>query len=177
MIADFFKKEHGFTMIELTAVLILAGIIAAAAASVVSRQHTNLRGRAGALESHIRYARALAMSTDEDNWGVRFDMGSDEYWLFHCQTGQTCGWDDNKTRIPGTKHKTVDLKDYKLGISSTSHGGNTVTLAFDNFGTPYWAEDEEVLENRLENSFTATLSDNSANTRDIKVIPVTGAVP
>lgn len=175
----FFRKTPGFTLIELIAVLILAAIVALVAISVLTRQTSNLRGRAEALKSHVRYAQAMAMSTDNRNWGIRFDTETEEYWLFYCNTATTCNWLENQTHIPGTGpgRDTANLEEHNININSISQGESRVTLAFGNFGTPYWGGEDQVLENLLSENFTITLADQAGRTENINVIPATGAVP
>lgn len=174
-----FKNSSGFSLLEIIVVLIIVAIVALVAVSAVFRQNANLPGRADALKSHIRYAQAMAMSTDDRNWGIRFHTGPSRYWLFYCDTGDTCSWGQNRTHMPGTDSdtETVELQKYNISIGSVSHGGNQVTLAFDNFGAPYRGGNNEVLENLLEDTFIITLADDSGRTEEIKVIPTTGAVP
>lgn len=172
--------DKGFALLELVAVLVIAAIAAVVVTSALSRNKTNLLGRAEALKSHIRYAQAMAMSTDEKNWGIRFHVPGNRYWLFYCDTGQACNFNDNRVPIPGTEpdqQNRIRLDDGGVGIAGISHGGNRVTLAFDNFGTPYWGDQNDVLENLLTASFDITLRNSTGNQAVVRVTPTTGFVP
>ncbi|MFP4571578.1 MAG: prepilin-type N-terminal cleavage/methylation domain-containing protein [Desulfobacterales bacterium] len=169
----------GFTLLEIIAVLVIAAIAAAVIINSVSRSKADLTGRSEALRAHIRYAQSMAMSTDDRNWGIRFHTNPNHYWLFYCNSGDTCNWGENQTHIPGTEtdQTKVDLGEYDININNINHGDNRVTLAFDNFGTPYWGGHNEVLENLLETQFIITLEDDSSNdTETISVTPTTGFV-
>lgn len=166
----------GFTLLEIIAVLIIAAIAALVVISAVSRGKANLAGRTEALKAHIRYAQSMAMSTDEENWGIRFNADTGRYWLFVCEGGdETCDPDesDNIIPIPGTENDQ-DNKIYLggEGIEFSTSEGEDATLAFDNFGTPYSGNLNQI----LENSLTINLS-QADNSETVKVTATTGFVP
>lgn len=82
------KNCRGFTLIEVIAVLIILGIVAAV---IVSRMTTtasySIKSQAEVLKGHIRYAQSLAMATDSI-WGINIS-DSKQYSLFKGTTGTT----------------------------------------------------------------------------------------
>ena len=174
-----YPPNSGFTLLEVIAVLIIVAIVALVVGSRVSRVKSNLTGRAELLKSHIRYAQSMAMSTDERNWGIRFDAANDQYWLFYCPTGQACASGANITSIPGagpTQGQKVDLGATGIQITGISPAGSQ-SLSFDNFGTPYHGNLDQVLETLLEDApFTVELN-QSGNSETVRVTPTTGFVP
>ncbi|MCF8026524.1 MAG: prepilin-type N-terminal cleavage/methylation domain-containing protein [Desulfobacteraceae bacterium] len=174
-----YQKNNGFTLLEIIAVLVIAAVAALVVANAVSRGRSNLAGRTEALKSHIRYAQSMAMSTDEQNWGIRLDTAENQYWLFYCPSAQTCASGENITSIPGAESgpgDKVDLDDAGIGITGITPGGTGVTLAFNNFGTPYYGDLNQVLENPLTSKMTITLADGAGNTETANVTPTTGFV-
>ncbi|MCF8026577.1 MAG: type II secretion system GspH family protein [Desulfobacteraceae bacterium] len=173
-----YQKNKGFTLLEIIAVLVIAAVATLVVANTVSRGRSNLAGRTEALKSHIRYAQSMAMSTDEQNWGIRFDTTENQYWLFYCPTAQTSGV--NIVSIPGAEPgpgDKVDLDDANIDIIGINPGGTEVTLAFNNFGTPYYGDLNQVLGNLLASEMTITLADPAGNTETANVTPTTGFVP
>lgn len=174
-----YSPNSGFTLLEVIAVLIIVAIVALVVGSKVSRVKSNLTGRAELLKSHVRYAQSMAMSTDERNWGIRFDAGNDQYWLFYCPTGQACASGANITSIPGagpTQGQKVDLGAAGVQITGITPAGSQSTLAFNNFGAPYYGNLDQVLETQLAASFDITLN-QAGNSETVRVTPTTGFVP
>ena len=182
MLAKMKNRLHsnkGFTLLEIIAVLVIAAVAALVVANAVSRGRSNLTGRAEALKSRIRYAQSMAMSTDEQNWGIRFDTAENQYWLFYCPSGENCTSGENITSIPGAESgpgDKIDLDDAGIGITGITPGGTGVTLAFNNFGTPYYGDLNQVLENLLTSEMTITLAGPAGNTETAGVTPTTGFV-
>ncbi len=172
------QSNKGFTLLEIIAVLVIAAIAALVVANVASRGRSNLAGRTEALKSHIRYAQSMAMSTDNRNWGIRFYTGADSYWLFYCETGQNCNWDANITSIPGTdsNQSRILLGEEGINITDINPVDNPVTLAFDNFGTPFTGGKNTVLETILASDLIITLQDQAGRSENISVTPTTGFV-
>jgi len=160
-------------------VLVVTAIVLAVVASTVFNNRAGLSGETAILKSCIRYAQSLAMGTDR-NWGIRFSIPDDRYWLFYCDRGETCNWNDNRTEIPGTntdQQARVNLADRDVGISSINQGGNRLTVAFNDFGTPFLSDRNGVLENPLSSELVITLQNSGGATETITVTPTTGFVP
>jgi prepilin-type N-terminal cleavage/methylation domain-containing protein len=76
----FHKKtsdKRGFTLIEVIAVLIILGIIAAVAVSRVSSNQSDLIPQTDIVKSHLRFAQLKALSDDTStSWGISFSSNS-----------------------------------------------------------------------------------------------------
>jgi len=116
------KKNHGFTMLEVIAVLLVIGILTAVAvARVFSTDPYTLKSQTDVIKSHLRYAQARAMNTNSV-WGINFPS-STTYSLF--RNGVTA----DKVALPGADLDTVTLPS---GVT-VSMG----TVSFNNWGSPY----------------------------------------
>lgn len=76
MNGSFGRRPRGFTMIEVIAVLLIAGILVAIALSRTdSMSSYTLAMEADILKMHLRYAQYRALS-DDVTWGMSFASGS-----------------------------------------------------------------------------------------------------
>jgi MSHA pilin protein MshC len=164
----------GFTLIEVVAILVILGIVAAVVVSRgVPTQH-NLIAATDTLTSHLRLAQARAMSTSIDSvdpsvWGVRF-ISTTQYHLFYCNTASTCDPANaaNQTAFPSADSIIMDLAPKRVQVTN-----GAVILAFNRFGTPYT---DASLTTILVSQLTLTLKDNNGNTRTINITPQTGMI-
>ena len=84
------KKNFGFTILEVVAVLVILGIISALAVSTISINidDTKRDEELNVLKAHLRYAQARAINSDS-KWGIKFGTVIIEgesvkgYWLFN----------------------------------------------------------------------------------------------
>ncbi|MCK9230938.1 MAG: prepilin-type N-terminal cleavage/methylation domain-containing protein [Syntrophales bacterium] len=138
--------SKGFTIIELVAVLILLGIMAALAIARVGDTSTyDLNSQLEAVKNHLRYAQIRAMNTDTA-WGIHFTESS--YYLFEGLGSET------PVVIPG-EDATIDMdaKKSKLRFTSLPAGGR---VTFDTFGRPVNAsEDPETVNIRISTNGSA----------------------
>ncbi len=73
------RNNRGFTLVEITVVVILIGIIAAAVfARSISIDRINIVGEVDKIRNHIRYAQSMAMKRNEV-WVISCD--ATQYWL------------------------------------------------------------------------------------------------
>jgi prepilin-type N-terminal cleavage/methylation domain-containing protein len=122
-------KEKGFTLVEVTAVLVVLAIVAVVIISrMTSTADVNNKVMAETLKSHIRYAQLKAMNTDADaasgcNASFGISMSANSYFMFKdCNSA-------SKVALPGAETDTVSL-----GASLSLSPANTV--AFDRYGRP-----------------------------------------
>ncbi len=167
-----YVKKNGFTFIEVIAVLVILGIMAAIAMTRISSNQNNLVVTADTLTSHLRLAQARAMNTSTDTdsvWGVRFTSAT-QYHLFYCATAAACDPDNaaNQVVFIGADSIIIDIS--KQGVQVTNGAG---VLAFNRFGVPYA---NASLTTILTQQLTLTLRDSNGNTKTINITPQTGMI-
>ena len=115
------KKNHGFTILEVIAVLLIMTIVTVIVASkVASTSEYELKSRTEVIKSHLRYAQLMAMNSDS-TWGINFPT-SGTYSLFrNGDTSQT-------VTFLGEGSSTMTLPS---GITTT-----TGIVAFNDWGQP-----------------------------------------
>ena len=113
-------NNRGFTLVEVTVVAVLIGIIAAVVfARSISTDQINVVGQVDKIRNHIRYAQSMAMKSNEV-WVISCD--ATQYWL----SDHTL----SAVKLPGTTTDQISLAD--LGVSM-----NAFTVYFDPLGIPY----------------------------------------
>lgn len=118
------RKNRGFTLIEIIAVLVILAIIAAVVVSRGGSTDTySLKGTTEVIKTHLRYAQTRAMSTNAV-WGIKFNDGN-HYFLFKDGASLT------PVILPDQDSNIVTIE----GPSVTSYGLGIVS--FDLFGKPY----------------------------------------
>ncbi len=147
----------GFTMIEMIAVLVIIGIIAAVAVSRMS--NTSAYDRASQLEvvkGHLRLAQSRAMASGS-LWGINF-TSSTTYYLFQGAAPTT------PVQLLGENNATVNLTTKKSTFRITSA---PQTITFEAYGGP-----TDTSGNLLTANVTVT-----TNGGNITVTKNTGYVP
>jgi MSHA pilin protein MshC len=128
----FHKKtsdNKGFTLIEVIAVLIILGIIAAVAVSRVMSNQSDLIPQADIVKSHLRFAQLKALAGDVKadgtaaTWGIAFTSTS--YTLYN--DGGVAS-----INLPGEDGK---IHTFPSGVTVTSTTPNA-TVTFDSWGSP-----------------------------------------
>ena len=166
------RNQQGFTLIEITAVLVLMAIISAyVIGRSVNTAQIDLAAQTDRIRNHIRYAHSMAMKRGDRIWGIKCDTNTDQYWLFSIQPPVAAMAEDqadNKITFPGQTNNIISLAD--LGIDDMTG----FTLFFDRIGRPYTAyTDEDTNSPLVDPGQTITIS-ASGQTRNITVIPETG---
>ena len=114
------ENNRGFTLVEVTVVAVLIGIIAAVVfARSISTDQLNVVGQVDKIRNHIRYAQSMAMKSNEE-WVISCD-GS-QYWLSDSTL--------TAVHLPGSTTDQISLAD--LGVSMTAFA-----VYFDPLGIPY----------------------------------------
>lgn len=152
--------QGGLTMMEIIAVLIIIGILAAIAINKMSSSSDTgaLSSQMEIFEGHLRYAQSRAMNTG-NVWGINSSSAS--YFLFY--NGSTA----NTTKLPGQSSATYTIPN---GVSITAGAGN---VAFDGWGKPY---SDAAGTTALASDLTITLSKGSQS-MSTKVTKNTGFIP
>ena len=174
------RDQHGFTLIEITAVLVLMAIISAyVIGRSIGTEQIDLSGQTDKIRTQIRYAQAMAMKRSEPDkiWGIKFDTGTDQYWLFSVDIPVVAGDEDvpiNQVTFPGERNLRVSAADFAVDINPLAFN----LLFFDRFGKPYTQYTNATANTALANDLTITLSTlpASGQNRTITVIPETGLV-
>jgi len=166
------RYQNGFTLVEITVVLVLMAIISAyVIGRSINTEQIDLAAQTDKIRVQIRYAQAMAMKRSDRIWGIKCDTTPDQYWLFSVQIPVTANDEDqaiNQITFPGERNKKISLAD--LGIDDMTD----FTLFFDRIGKPYTAFVDETgspLNSILEITLTA-----GGQTRKIYVNPETGLV-
>ncbi|MGD9613220.1 MAG: prepilin-type N-terminal cleavage/methylation domain-containing protein [Kiritimatiellia bacterium] len=139
--------QHGFSLIEVIAVLVVLGILAV---SIVAGMdvHASVAVEADILRSHLGYAQSLAMANNTADWGIAFSGAS--YTLLRDGNPAPVFW-------PNESSATYALP---AGVTIVSGAG---VLAFDDWGAP-------------AATHVFTLSDGTEQ-QQVSVIGFTGLVP
>ena len=171
------RYQHGFTLLEITAVLVLMAIVSAyVIGRAIGTEQIDLSGQTDKIRTQIRYAQAMGMKrSDTDKiWGIKFDPGNDQYWLFSVDIPVVANAEDlpvNQITFPGERNKKVSAADFGVDINPLASN----LLFFDRFGKPYIQYTDDTANDDLDNPLTITLSAHGQG-RTIRVIPETGLV-
>jgi MSHA pilin protein MshC len=160
------RHPSGFTILEITVVLLLMGIVSA---YVLGRSLTttdlDLASATDQIRIQLRYAQSMAMKQahkDVPVWGISATAGTEgEYWLFR-------GTPATEVRLPGADYRTgsnrVKTTDMKITL-------NAFTVYFDRIGKPFSPTATEPVNVPLTVTVTA-----ATGSRTITITPETGLV-
>lgn len=172
-----FKKENGFTLLEIISVLVVMGILAVIAVSRSVNYDAEVYTGADVLKSHLRYAQTLAMNYSPTATGVPVIWGisgtANSYWLFRgTDTTNYKQLPEEDTFI--NPDETINLPAKKIKFTAV------FTVYFDNRGIPYTAYTDAQTNTPLDNINTVTIHVQPLNsaTPDIAVTitPLTGYI-
>jgi prepilin-type N-terminal cleavage/methylation domain-containing protein len=167
------RNQKGFTLIEITVVLVMMAIISAyVIGRSVSSEQIDLAAQTDRIRNQIRYANSMAMKRSDRIWGIKCDTNTDQYWLFSVPIPVTAGDEneaDNQITFPGERNKKNSLADLRIDDMTG------FTLFFDRIGKPYNAYTDEGDPSNvpLSNDLVITVY-AGGQTRNITVIPETG---
>ena len=160
------RNQKGFTLIEITVVLVLMAIIAAyAIGRSIGTGQIDLAAQISRIQDQIRYAQAMAMKQSDTIWGIT--SNTNQYWMF--ERTSTTPITDTPVTLPGEQNAQITLSD--LGIDSLT----AFTLFFDRIGKPYTAYVDATTNTPLANPLTITASAGTQS-RTFRVMPETGLV-
>lgn len=160
------RNQHGFTLIEITVVLVLMAIISAyVIGRSVDTGQIDLAAQTDKIRNQIRYAQATAMKQSDAIWGMT--SNTSQYWMFKRDTSLPVPI--VPVMLPGERNLQITLAD--LGIDSLSN----FTLFFDRIGKPYTAYVDAANNAPLANPLTIIVS-AGAQSRSLRVMPETGLI-
>jgi MSHA pilin protein MshC len=113
------ESEPGFTVIEIIAVLLVIGIIAAVAVVNFGVGDVQSEAQSARLAQHLRLAQSRSLRQGS-LWGVHLDSGADQYWLFRVPD------ESNRIIFPGEESDTISVDSLAAPARVT----------FDRFGRP-----------------------------------------
>ncbi len=160
-------NSRGFTIIEIVAVLVILGILAATAVSVVgSMSAYQLTSQADTLKGHLRYAQMRAMNTD-NIWGIAFQTANspNSYRIFNNIAGST-------PAFPGTGSDTVTLP-AGMTITGIADGG---MVAFKTWGSPY-TNAAATARQAVEGGWRTITLNHGGRSVDVQIRNETGYIP
>ncbi len=158
------RYQHGFTLVEITAVLVLMAIISAyVIGRSINTEQIDLAAQTDKIRAQIRYAQATAMKRSDAVWGITCD--TNQYWMFKTNIG-------TPEQLPGEQNMQITLSNF--GVDSMTPA---FTLFFDRIGKPYTTYIAEGNPGNiaLNNNLVITVS-AGVQSRTITVIPETGLV-
>ena len=164
-----YRNNHGFTLIEIIAVLVLMSIIAAGImVRGMNTDQIDLTAQVAKISNQIRYAQSLAMKRghgeNKERWGIF--CTANEYWLFHWIEGDP-GSIAIPIHLPGEKNDKILLSDIGINISF-------FLLYFDNLGKPYNGNELNYLTADLQINISSAA--DAALTSEITITPETGLI-
>ena len=153
------RNQQGFTLIEITVVLVLMAIIAAyVMGRSIGTGQIDLAAQTDKIRNQIRYVQATAMKQSDAIWGIT--SNTNQYWMFKTNTG-------TPEMLPGERNTQITLAD--SGIDSLT----AFTLYFDRLGKPYTAYVDATNNTPLANPLTIVVS-AGAQSRSLRLMPETG---
>ena len=168
------RNQQGFTLIEITVVLVLMAIISA---YVIGRSigtgQIDLAAQTDKIRNQIRYAQATAMKKSDQIWGIKCNTGADQYWMFFATIPVDANEPDLEAQqviFPGERNKKVSLAGTGVDDMSPSF-----TLFFDRLGKPYTAYVDATNNTPLANPLTIIVSAGTQS-RTLRLTPETGLV-
>ncbi len=153
-------------MVELIAILIIVGIVAAVVITrVIGTSEMNMTAQTGVIKTHIRYAQSMAMKRGAI-WGIKCD--STDYWLFRTNAPDTPA---NQVALPEESSEKITLADKKITMTA-------FTVFFDATGRPYTAYTDETANTPLGAALSITVDSVPAGSPGIfAIVPETGFMP
>ncbi len=152
-----FQKKSGFTTLEVIAVLIVLGILAAVAAAAFSNINADVISDFEKVKSHLRYAQSKSMASSNVRWGIQFSGST--YSLFGDTNGDGAIVASERFVLPGEDSVNAIL------ASLTA----TTIIAFDWWGGPH---NDVGCTSNPANDYSFALG-----SKTITITPETGFIP
>jgi MSHA pilin protein MshC len=164
------RDHRGFTLIEIVAILIIIGIVAAVIINrAIGTSETSRVAQENVIKNHIRYAQSMAMKRGTiiiPVWGIKCDGTA--YWLF-------------RTNAPDTPANQVVLPDeegVKVTLANKNVSMTAFTVFFDANGRPYTAYTDATTNTPVSASLSITVNSLPAGSSGtFAIAPETGFIP
>ena len=164
--------HRGFTLVEIIAILIIVGIVAAVAiSSVMSTSGTGRISQESVIKNHIRFAQSMAMKRVTMTipvWGIKCDGAA--YWLFRTNLPDTPA---NQIVLPDESTVQVSLADKNITLTA-------FTVFFDGNGRPFTAYTSATVNTPVSaaNPLSITVGSLPAGSSGtFAIAPETGFIP
>jgi prepilin-type N-terminal cleavage/methylation domain-containing protein len=168
---DRHRRQAGFTLVELIAVMTLLALAAAISCGITLAYINSMRaqGAAAQLTADLRFMQRLALHSGLRTW-VAFDVSGNRYYLY-MENRANLG---KANRVAAIRPLDLSTGPVQLGagafcsvaISSVNIGGTT-EVEFDTFGVPY---------NANSNALTANGVISLSSGASVTIRPVGGMV-
>lgn len=168
------KSIHGFSLVEVIAVLVILIIVSAVIVSQSGTYSTDLVTQTEILKTHLRYAQSMSMASVDPTgiFGIKCDTAF--YWAFQ-------GTDPDANiiqllddqRYNTNNDNKLDLSEKKIDISVP------YTIYFDHSGIPYSAYTSATVNTPLASDLAIVLTPDGevTPTETITVTQHTGFIP
>lgn len=160
------RNTAGFTLVEVIAVLVVIGILAALVLPrLSSTSQFDLISNVDVIKSHLFYAQGMAMKQGTVG-GMKCDGTG--YWLFKANVPDDAA---NQLLLPGEDTVKVSLSSKKVTLTP-------FTLFFDFAGRPYTAYTDAIVNTPVDagNPLVITAGVASGPTTTITITPETGFI-
>lgn len=163
------RKSSGFTLIELSIVIIILGILIIGSIRYTTFIDRNkIDGASAKLAADLRYAQSLAMSAT--TWhGISFEVNPTNTYSVYTSTGTLDAIIESPARF-GTNFIVNTRQDYNTNITSANLSGGR-KIEFSPLGVPY----NDKLGSIMTVEGTIVLTSGSI-TKTIRITPNTGHV-
>ena len=168
------KNIKGYTLVEVTVVLVIIAIISMIIITRSRDLSTGLISQTEIMKTHLRYAQTLAMSAGgSDVFGIRCSASPNEYWLFK-------GTDPDSNVMSLTDDAAYDIdNDDRLDLAQKDIQAGAFTVFFDHRGIPYSAYTDETSNTPLSPDLTISVTPTGevSPVETITVTELTGFIP
>lgn len=163
------KRQGGFTLLEIIAVLVILGILSAVVAVRSNSFDAEVYTGAEMLKTHLRYAQTQAMNRNpnagsETFMGIYYDAGTNQYWMFRGVNP------NNVEMLPDDLHYTTADRKISLTQKKIRFGASFI-LCFNSRGIPYRTPVEKLLSPM---NIVVTGGNSS---KAVSITPETGFIP
>jgi MSHA pilin protein MshC len=167
------QGSRGFTLIEITLVMVIIVIISMIIITRARDLSTGLITQTEIMKTHLRYAQTLAMSAGgSDVFGIACSASPNEYWLFR-------GTNPNNNILKLTDDPSYDIdSNDKLELAQKNVQADEFTVIFDGRGIPYSAYTDKSTNTPLSSDLSISITPAGGGaSQTIIITELTGFIP